>query len=148
MDLLEFTPYLDEAGSPVAPQELSDLLYTTSEDTEARTTRQAQGESSRSSRYIVDDEEEDADDEEREGSSDEHSESGTHAPPSTQPEATATSALGGAVDTAPTAPAPGGVASAEPTTPARGGAARAEPTTLDQPAPEATSAAAPDAPTA
>src|SRR4051812_38342523 len=46
MDLLEFTPYLDELGSPIPPQYLSDLLYSSSEDTQARAARLARGEAS------------------------------------------------------------------------------------------------------
>src|SRR4051812_5942787 len=35
VNLLEYTPYLDDEGRPISPVELSDLQYTSSEDTEA-----------------------------------------------------------------------------------------------------------------
>src|SRR4051812_28362707 len=128
MDLLEYTPRLDDAGRPIPYAELSNLQYTSSEDTEGETAPRDHAESSRS-RYL-DDEDDDDDDEEGEGSSVEHSE--TPVPPSTQPEATATSALDDAARTAPAAPTPG---DAEVITPA---STSATPTPS---APEATPAA-------
>ena len=142
VDLLEYTPYLDDAGRPIPSAELSNLQYTTSEDTEVRTTHRDRGESSRS-RYLDDDDEDDDEDadEEGEGSSAEHSE--TPVPPSTQPEATATFALGGVGHTTPAAPTSGDATSVELIAPA---SASVAPTPS---APEATPAAAgPDAPTA
>src|SRR4051812_26558914 len=140
VNLLVYTPYLDDAGRPISPVELSDLQYTSSEDTEARAAHRDQGESSRS-RYL-DDDDEDAE-EESEGSSAEHSE--THVPPSTQPEATATSALGGVAHTTPAAPTSGDATSAELSAPA---SASAAPAALTPSAPEAIPAiAGPDAPT-
>ena len=141
VDLLEYTPYPYDARRTISLVELSHLQYTSSEDTEARTAHRDQGGSSRS-RYL-DDDDEDAE-EEGEGSSAEHSE--TPVPPSTQPEATATSALGGVAHTTPAAPTSGDTTSAELITPA---SASTAPTTPTPPSPEATPAAAgPDAPTA
>src|SRR4051812_29457037 len=131
MDLLEYTPCLDDAGQPIPCAELSNLQYTSSEDTEGETAPRDQAESSRS-RYL-DDEDDDDDDEEGEGSSAEHSE--TPVPPSTQPEATATSASDDAARTTPAAPTLGDAPSAEVITPASPSA------TPTPSAPEATPAA-------
>ena len=125
VDLLEYTPRLDDAGRPIPAPELSGLQYTSSEDTNSRAAPHDQGESSRS-RYLNSD-----DDEESEGSSAEHSEAPV--PPSTQPEAPATSAPGSAIHTPPAAPTSGDAASAD----------------VISTAPDATpSAPGPDAPTA
>src|SRR4051812_16639060 len=107
MNLLEFTPYLDDHGSPIPPQSLSDLLYSSSEGTQSRPAHRARSEASHSSLY-VDDDEEHGDDEEGEDSSDGHSASADQDPPSTQPEVNTTSAPGGATITSPIALAPGG----------------------------------------
>ena len=47
VDFLEYTPYLDDAGHPLSPVELSHLQYTSSEDTDARAAHCEQGEGSR-----------------------------------------------------------------------------------------------------
>ena len=143
VNLLEYTPRLDDAGRPISVAGLSNLQYTSSEDTDGQTAPRDRGESSRS-RYLDDEDDDDEDDEdaeEGEGSSAEHSEAPV--PPSTQPEATATSALGGVTHTTPAALTSGDASTAEVIVPASTSAA---PT---PPASEATSAATgPDAPTA
>jgi hypothetical protein len=101
MDLLEYTPLLDDAGQPIPCSELSNMQYTSSEDTEGEAAPGDHAESSRS-RYLDD---EDGDDEEGAGSSAEHSE--TAVPPSTQAKATATSASDDAARTNPAAPTSG-----------------------------------------
>jgi hypothetical protein len=126
VNLLEYTPRLDDAGRPISAAGLSNLQYTSSEDTEAQAAPRDRDESSRS-RYLDDedyDDDEDAE-EEGEGSSAEHSEAPV--PPSTQPEATATSAPGGVAHTSPAAPTSGDVASAELVAPASASAAPGAP---------------------
>src|SRR3954468_19366614 len=101
MDLLEYTPLLDDAGQPIPCSDLSNMQYTSSDDTEGEAAPGDHAESSRS-RYLDD---EDGDDEEGAGSSAEHSE--TAVPPSTQAKATATSASDDAARTNPAAPTSG-----------------------------------------
>src|SRR4051812_36956520 len=136
MDLLEYTPRLDDAGQPIPFAELRNLQYTSSEDTEGETAPGDHAESSRS-RYLDD---EDDDDEEGAGSSAEHSE--TAVPPSTQPEATATSASDDAARTTPAAPTPGDAPSTEVIKPASPSAA---PTPAPEATPDATGSDAPNA---
>src|SRR3954467_6639086 len=52
MDLLEYTPLLDDAGQPIPCSELSNMQYTSSEDTEGEAAPGDHAESSRS-RYLA-----------------------------------------------------------------------------------------------
>ena len=115
LNLMEYTPRLDDAGRPISVPGLSNMQYTSTEDTDGQAAPRDQGESSRS-RYLDSDDDEEGAEEENEGSSAEHSEAPV--PPSTQPEATATSALDGAARTTPAAPTSGDATSAEVITPA------------------------------